>query len=402
MAKRTLVYQMYPLAWEGFEKNSFQMMCDHLKRVKALDVDYVWLSPFYPSPRYDHGYDVTDYKNVDERLGTLADVKIFIDAAHEIGIKVLFDLVLNHTSIEHRWFSSHPEYYCWSDEDKKGWRNLFNDGPAWAYSPKRQQYYLHLFHKKQADLNWFPDGRLSRDLVQEFRRIISYWTEIFGVDGFRLDIPQAINKNFGAEELEFTDLLFGDKAITVINSVFKDRYDLTIMTELFDPTNGDLVQYYADNTPSEYILDVSLKDVVEDDKDVFCQSVEELSQDPRFMLDLESHDSPRFSSRRGVTPEDMIWWMFTSGAENICLYQGQELALKNPTREELSDERVLELDAQTAMRARRGEALDDLRLSSRANARVPLPLEEYERQEENQSSYLSLTKAWIRRWKSGL
>lgn len=396
------MYQMYPISWEGEnEKNAFDRMTEHLERIRRLGCDGVWLSPFYPSPRCDHGYDITDYESVDERLGTLNDFRTFVETAHQMRIKVLIDLVLNHTSIYHPWFSARPDYYCWANRDQKGWKNLFDNGPAWTYSPKRQQYYLHLFHKKQADLNWFPNDKLNENLVQEFQRIINYWTDQFKVDGFRLDIPQAINKDLSSDKMEISNLIFGDKAIRVIDSVFNNRYDLEIMTECIDPTNGKVIRYYANNTPSEYILDISLKDVA-DDKDIFYQSLKKLSRDPRFMLDLESHDSPRFPSRKDITPKDMIWWMFASGTQNICLYQGQELGLKNPSKEELPDEKMLALDAQTSMRARRGEGLDELRPLSRANARVPLPLSKYERQEEDPNSCLSLTKAWIKRWKSGL
>ena len=117
------------------------------------------------------------------------------------------------------------------------------------------------------------------------------------------------------------------------------------------------------------------------------------------MLELESHDSPRFPSRGDITPEGMIWSMFNSDAEGICLYQGQELGLNNPTKEQLPDARLLELDAQTAMRYIKGESLDALRPLSRANARVHLPMKEYAKQEQNPSSYLNLTKDWIHRWR---
>ena len=118
------------------------------------------------------------------------------------------------------------------------------------------------------------------------------------------------------------------------------------------------------------------------------------------MLDLESHDSPRFPSR-GKTPADAIRYLFDTGAEAVCLYNGYELGLDNPTEEELTPYMMYHLDAQTAMRFDRGEDLEALRPKSRANARVPLPWDEYEKQEQDPSSYLNLTKAWIKRWKGG-
>lgn len=406
MTAKKLVYQMYPLAWENMHTevykewdNPFNRMCDHLERVKKLGCDYVWLSPFYPSPRYDHGYDISDYMKVDERLGSLADLDYFIGTAHQLGIKVILDLVLNHTSTKHIWFKEHPEYYIWSETIPNNWCNLFDDSPAWSYSQDHDKYYLHLFHQEQADLNWFPDGKINADLAYKFRRIVDYWADVFDVDGFRLDIPQAMNKDLSSQDLELSDLLFGHQATEIINAIFKSRTDLFLMMECIDPTNGELVDYYANNTPVDFVLDVGLKDKVEKSENTFLNSLDQLCRSPHFMLDLESHDSPRFPSR-GITAENMIWWMFNSNAKAICLYQGQELGLNNPTKEELPDEIMLALDARTAMMVKHGESIDNLRQTSRANARISLPLRKYQKQEQDPGSYLSLTKAWIRHWKS--
>lgn len=404
MAK-TLVYQLYPIAWEQYNngKNALENMTEHLNRIKALGADYVWLSPMYPSPRCDHGYDISDYKRIDPRFGSYADVATFITMAHKLGIKVLFDLVLNHTSTEHPWFKNHPEYYCWSDEDRSDWHNLFDGGPAWEPTLSGR-YYLHLFTRGQADLNWFPFGgnTINMTLVHEFRDVVDFWHELYHVDGFRLDVPQAINKSLSAESLELTDLIFGDgKDVDVINAIFKGREDLFLMMESFEPSNGELIDYYAENTPVDFILDVILKDEVEKSRKEFKESLKQLCEHDHFMLDLESHDSPRFLSRSDMDPQDMILEMFNSKAEAICLYQGQELCLRNPTKEELPATKMLDLDAMSAMRAKKGENIADIRKNSRANARVPIPMDEYSRQGWDLGSYLILTKLWVMRWKGG-
>ena len=393
---RNLVYQMYPISWEyDSKKNALVLMTEHLSRVKALGADYVWLSPVYPSPRCDHGYDISDYKNVDSRFGTMKDLDAFIAKAHSLGIKVLMDLVLNHTSTEHPWFKQR-KYYCTSATGREGWRNLFDGGPAWERLPEGR-WYLHLFHKGQADLNWFDGNRINEDLVNEFRDIVDFWCD-HSVDGFRLDIPQAINKDFRQKDLELSDLLFGDgQDVEVINAVFEGHEDLFLIMECIDPTNGELVEYYANSTPVNYVMDISFKE--SETQWNFVNSMDELCQDSQYMLDVESHDSPRFLSRTKMSPEEVIWRIFNSEAEGICLYQGQELCLKNPTKKELPDKRMLELDTVTAMRAARGESLEVLRKTSRANARIPIPMDEYARQEQNPSSYLNLTKEWIGRWK---
>lgn len=400
MAK-TLVYQMYPLSWKG----GLPEMQEHLQKVAALGADYVWLSPIYPSPLHDHGYDVSDYKAISSRFGTMQDFDGFVTAAHDLGIGVLMDLVLNHTSTSHKWFDTHPEYYCWSKYDREGWHNLFDGGPAWQYVEGYKEYYLHLFTRYQADLNWFPDGELNHALVREFREIVDFWTEEHCVDGFRLDVPQTINKDFGADELELANLLYGGKAVDVLNAVFEDKDDLFLIMECFDPSFGELVEYYAANTPVNFVMDVLLKDEGTDEPlggSRFSSTLGLLARNPQFMVDLESHDAPRFLSRQ-VEPycdfSRVTSLLFNSSAEGICVYQGQELGLRNPTKEELPDDLMLELDAQTAMQFIRGEDLDDLRPTSRANSRVPLPLDEYQRQEADPASHLWEFRAAVEAWK---
>lgn len=428
MAK-TLVYQMYPISWEKY--GGLPAMTEHLCRIKENlgEIDYVWVSPLYPSPRFDHGYDVADYKAIDPRFGTMDDFDKFVKTAKELGMGVLMDLVLNHTSTEQKWFTEHPEYYCWRDEDMPGWHNLFNGGPAWKQADNGK-YYLHLFHEKQADLRWYDDdGELNEPLVREFNEIVDFW-KARGISGFRLDVPQAINKDFSDEELTLETLIFGDKAVDVLNAIFKGEQDLFLMMECMDPTFGELTEYYANNTPVGFMVNMLLKDefglqefsFTEPMKRRFQSLIKKQTDSSCFMLDLESHDSPRFLSRcglDGILYSEMLEMMFDSDAEGICIYQGQEFGLRNPTKEELPDELILELDAQTAMQYASGESLDDLRPLSRANARVPLSLDDLEPRlldsleahrgierfirrsiSEDHQQNVRLMKDWIHYWKT--
>lgn len=403
MAK-TLVYQLYPIAWES--RGGLQAMTNHLDIIKYLGADYVWLSPLYPSPRFDHGYDVSDYSEIDKRFGTMKDFDAFVKKAHSLGIGVLMDLVLNHTSTEHSWFKDYPECYCWSDTDRPGWHNLFDNGSAWQYDEERGKYYLHLFHQNQADLNWFPNGKLNLDLVAMFQTIVRYWNGLHEVDGFRLDVPQVINKDLTKDQLDLDDLLVGEQAVKVINAVFRGKYGkkLFLMMECLDPSYGEITKYYTDRTPINFATDMLLKD---DAPPVIGR----LTQNPQFMLDLESHDSPRYMSRyssfKPFCPDsnyDPIGVMLDDcfrhyGLKAFCLYQGQELGLVNPSKEELSDEEMLALDAKTAMQAKRGESLEELRKTSRANGRIPLPMDEYDKQLQNPESCLRRMRDTIKRWK---
>lgn len=172
-----------------------------LEYLAWLGVDVVWITPFYPSPGADHGYDVADYRGVDPQLGTLADFDALIGRAHELGLRVMIDIVPNHTSDRHEWFEqarSAPDaelrgYYHWHPPGPDGgppnnWISHFG-GPAWTLDPASGEYYLHLFLPEQPDLNW-SDPRV-RD---EFDRILEFWFDR-GVDGFRIDVAHALIKD---------------------------------------------------------------------------------------------------------------------------------------------------------------------------------------------------------------
>lgn len=394
--------------------NALRLMTSYLDISKELGADYVWVAPLYHSQFKDGGYDISNHYAIDPIFGSMNDFDHFVETAHAKGIKVLMDMVLNHTSTAHDWFRYHPEYYCWSDTGRPGWRNLFDGGPAWSYDLWRQGYYLHLFHQSQADLNWFPGGELNQELIQQFRTIVGFWLTTHHVDGFRLDVPQAINKDFDSDTLELQDLIYGDqigaeRAMAVLNAVFggpdapktHDGHKPFLVMECFDPSNKDLIMDYVQYTPVDYCLNALFKDATKAGRTALWSDIAEHSDVPGFMLDLESHDAPRVSSRLGddSLPQMTIRRMFESGATAICLYQGQELGLRNPSQDELPDDLMARLDAVTDMRHAAGEDYDDLRPDSRANARVALPLEEYERQRRQPNSCFNCTKEAIRRWK---
>ena len=391
MAK-VLVYQMWPLAWDG----GLTEMTEHLTRIKDLGATHVWISPLYQSPMFDHGYDVSDYYKIDRRFGTLRQFDNFVKLAHRLGLKVLMDMVLNHTSIAHKWFDEHPEYYCWS-EKPLDWESLFG-GSAWEYYKKEGKYYCHLFHETQVDLDWFRDGNINGDLVQEFRNIVRFWMDGHDVDGFRLDVPQSINKDFSSNELKLQDLLFGDKAISVINAVFSGHQRKPfLMMECLDPTFGQIVGKYVNNTSVNYCLNIMLKEEMDKGFSQFIDAFYNQCRVPGYMLDLESHDSPRFTSRSGMLGRQVAHIMFTSKADAICIYQGQELGLKNP--KDLTIDEIKALDIQSALQLKMGASEDEVRSRSRANARTPIPIGEYDMQMQDRNSSLNWFKFYIQAWK---
>ena len=393
MAK-TLVYQLWPLAWDG----GIIEMTEHLDRIKDLGATHVWISPLYESPMNDHGYDISDYRKIDKRFGTMRQFNYFVKKAHKLGLKVLMDMVLNHTSTEHKWFTQNPEYYCWSEEPLEDWKSLFG-GPAWKYDKIQEKYYCHLFHETQADLDWFPDGNINSDLVREFREIVKYWMDVHEVDGFRLDVPQGINKNFGEKELYLPDMLWGKQSISVINAVFSGLPKKPfLMMECLDPTFGQIIEQYIKDTPVNYCLNIMVKEQRDIGLHEFFEAFYNSCKTPGYMLDLESHDSPRFTSRSGgMLGRQVGHIMFSSKANAICLYQGQELGLKNP--DDLTLDEMKSLDVQSAIHLDEGASEAEVRPTSRANARIPLPIEEYDKQLKDRNSSLNWYKFYIENWK---
>lgn len=188
-----------------------------LDYVKRLGVDAVWLTPFYPSPQKDHGYDVADYFGVNPEYGTLEDFDRLLDRAHELRLKVLVDIVPNHTSDQHEWFKAAVEspnnpfrdrYYFADGRDEKppnNWTSSFG-GSAWSREPNGKQWYLHLFAPEQPDLNWW-----NPEVPEEFERIIRFWLDR-GADGFRIDVASALFKRKDlADRPTIQDLVYGTR-----------------------------------------------------------------------------------------------------------------------------------------------------------------------------------------------
>ncbi len=186
------IYEIYIKSFnksnEANEFGDLQGVISKADYLKDLGVDAIWITPFYPSPLIDNGYDVADYKAVDKRLGTISDFQQLIETYHNKGIKVLIDVVFNHSSDQHQWFKQaingdkyYQDYYIFEDKPVNNWQSMFK-GSAWTYAPSINKYYLHRFAKEQPDLNYMNDKVLN-----EVKLILKYWSEL-GVDGFRFDV----------------------------------------------------------------------------------------------------------------------------------------------------------------------------------------------------------------------
>jgi alpha-glucosidase len=190
--RKGVLYQIYPRSFADGNRDGIGDLGGLVERLEYLEwlgVDGIWLNPIHPSPNVDWGYDVSDYLGVHPDLGTLEDFDGLVAEARARGIRVLLDLVPNHTSDRHIWFRQRPDYYVWAEAIPNNWRAHFGGGSAWELDAGRGRYYLHTFAREQPDLDW-----RSRDVRREFERILRFWFDR-GVAGVRIDVAHGLIKD---------------------------------------------------------------------------------------------------------------------------------------------------------------------------------------------------------------
>ncbi len=203
--KKTVVYQVYPKSFQDSNNDGIGDLpgiTSRLPYIKRLGADVIWLNPVYKSPDKDNGYDISDYCAIQLNYGSMSDFDEMLEKAHALGLKIMMDLVVNHTSDQHKWFQEsrkskdnpYRNYYIWQDpvdgHEPNNWGSRF-DGSAWEFDETTDQYYLHLYTKEQPDLNW--DNPKVR---QEVWNLMRFWLDK-GVDGFRMDVINLISKPEG-------------------------------------------------------------------------------------------------------------------------------------------------------------------------------------------------------------
>ena len=187
-----VLYQVYPRSFADANGDGIGDLAGITARLDYLEwlgVDAIWLNPVHPSPNVDWGYDVADYTGIHRDFGTIEDLDELVAAAGRRGIRVLLDLVPNHSSNTHPWFRDRPDFYVWSDEIPNNWESIFGGGSAWAFDDERGRYYLHNFAPEQPDLDWW-----NPEVAREFEHILRFWFDR-GVAGFRVDVAHAIFKD---------------------------------------------------------------------------------------------------------------------------------------------------------------------------------------------------------------
>ncbi len=213
-----VIYQIYPKSFKDTNNDGIgdiNGIIEKLDYLAELGINAVWLCPCYKSPNHDNGYDISDYRDIMDEFGTLDDMKKLISEMHARNMKLIMDLVPNHTSNEHRWFAKsrkgnneYRDYYYWFDEPVNNWTSCFG-GSAWQYDDERKQYYLHSYTVEQPDLNW-----TNPRVVKEMQDVVDFWIDL-GADGFRCDVIDQISKDF-----ENGNNCFGPELHKYINALF--------------------------------------------------------------------------------------------------------------------------------------------------------------------------------------
>ena len=418
--KEAVVYQIYPRSFmdsNGDGIGDLNGITEKLEYLKELGIDVIWLSPVYQSPNDDNGYDISDYQAIMEEFGTMEDYDRMLARAHELGIKIMMDLVVNHTSDEHAWFvesrksvdNPYRDFYIWrkgkDGKEPNNWGSCFS-GSAWKYDPQTDMYFLHLFSKKQPDLNW--DNPKVRDRVFD---MMNWWCEK-GIDGFRMDVISLISKPEGLPDGIPGETGYADSGcangphvheyLKEMNRKVLSHYDLITVGEASGVTLEEAKKYAsADGSELNMVFQFdhmgsgpeadnrygkwdSHKMPLPVWKKILSRWQTGLEGKAWNSLFLSNHDQPRSVSWFGNDSEQ--YREISAKMLGTCLhmmqgtpyvYQGEELGMCNAYFDQLDDYRDIEsLNAYKELTETCGvsheEMMGYLKRISRDNARTPM------------------------------
>lgn len=414
--KESVVYQIYPRSFKDTTGNGIgdiQGIIEKLDHIKSLGVDVIWLCPVYESPNDDNGYDISDYRKISNDFGGQEAFDELLEKIHQKGLKLVMDLVANHTSDEHYWFTEskkskdnpYRDYYIWKDGENDGppnnWESFFN-GSTWEYDKNTDQYYLHYFTKKQPDLNW-ENPRVRKEIFD----VVEYWFKK-GVDGFRMDVISLISKpdNYPNSEFEkFQDTIINYYAngpkihqyLHEMNQEILRKYDIMTVGEGpgIDLENGPL---YVDEKREELnmvfhfdhmFIDCGTGgkyDPVPIDfktfKNVFNNWDKALKNKGWGSIFLGNHDFSRMVSRFGNDKQHhqasakLLATLLLTMRGTVYIYQGDEIGMTNVAYDKIDDyDDVETLNAWKAADVKEQDMdrfMDIVHLQSRDNARTPM------------------------------
>ncbi|MEB5887355.1 alpha,alpha-phosphotrehalase [Enterobacter roggenkampii] len=406
-----VIYQIYPKSFQdttGSGTGDLRGVTQRLDYLKTLGIDAIWLTPFYISPQVDNGYDVANYTAIDPAYGTLDDFDELVAEAHARGIRIVLDMVFNHTSTQHAWFreslnkaSPYRQFYIWRDGTPEqlpnNWRSKFG-GNAWRWHAESEQYYLHLFAPEQADLNWENPA-----VRAELKKVCEFWADR-GVDGLRLDVINLISK-----DQDFPDDNVGDGRRFYTDGPRIHEYLQEMSRDVFTPRNlmtvGEMsstslenCQQYASLDGRELSMTFNFHHLKVDYpggekwtlakpdfvalKTLFRHWQQGMHNKAWNALFWCNHDQPRIVSRFGdegeyrVHAAKMLGMVLHGMQGTPYIYQGEELGMTNPHFSRITDYRDVEsLNMFAELRAsgrEPDELLAILASKSRDNGRTPM------------------------------
>ena len=402
--KESVVYQVYPRSFNdsnGDGIGDLRGIIEKLDYLKELGIDVIWLSPVYKSPNDDNGYDISDYEDIMDEFGTMEDMDDLIKEGNKRGIKILMDLVVNHTSDEHKWFieakkskdNPYRDYYIWRDpvngEEPNDLRSTFS-GSAWQYDETTGQYYLHLFSKKQPDLNWE-----NEEVRNRIYKMMNFWIDK-GIGGFRMDVIELIGKipdkkvTHNGPKLheyirEMNKKTFGGKDLLTVGETWGCTTE--IAKKYSNPDDSELSMIFQfehillDQQPGKEKWDLKPLELL-DLKKALSRWQVELEGTGWNSLFWNNHDVPRIVSRWGNDKEyrgessKMLATLLHGMKGTPYIYQGEELGMTNVRFESLEDYKDIETLNMYNERKKQGYTHQEIMLSiytkGRDNARTPM------------------------------
>jgi len=415
--KEAVVYQIYPRSFmdsNGDGIGDLRGILSKLDYLKELGVDVLWLSPVYKSPNDDNGYDISDYRDIMDEFGTMADWELLVEEIHRRGMKLMMDLVVNHTSDEHPWFiesrsskdSPYRDYYIWRPGKEDGrepnnWVSFFG-GSAWEYDEQTGEYYLHLFSKKQPDLNW-ENPAVRREVYD----MMKFWLDK-GVDGFRMDVINLLSKTPGLPSVGDERYAWGGEHfmngprihefLQEMNREVLSKYEVMTVGETPGVTVEDAKLYTGeDRNELQMVFQFEHMDVdsgpggkfdvkpwtLKDLRGILHKWQAGLEQTGWNSLYLNNHDQPRMVSRFGDDGKyrkesaKMLATLLHTLKGTPYIYQGEEIGMTNPSFPDISDYRDIEtLNMYREFVHERGmpkeQVMKAIHAKSRDNARTPM------------------------------
>ena len=406
----SVVYQIYPRSFKdsnGDGIGDINGIREKLDYLKELGIDVIWLSPVYKSPNDDNGYDISDYYDIMDEFGTMEDMDNLLKEANERGIKILMDLVVNHTSDEHKWFieakkskdNEYRDYYIWRDSVDGNEPNDLGStfsGSAWQYDETTGQYYLHLFSKKQPDLNW-ENGKVRNEVY----KMMNFWVDK-GIGGFRMDVIDLIGKV--PDEMITGNGPKLHEYLQEMNKAALEGKDLLTVGETWGAT-PDVAKLYSNPERKELSMVFQFEhiglDQIEGKEKWDVKSLELLDLKKvlsKWQTELEgqgwnslfwnNHDLPRIVSRWGNDKEyriesaKMLATLLHGMKGTPYIYQGEELGMTNVRFDDINDYNDIESLNMYKDRLSKGyshnEIMESIYAKGRDNARTPMQWDDSE------------------------